>query len=240
MKVIITENYEQMSLEAAKVFIELLKTKPECVLGLATGSTPIGLYQNLIAAYKNGEISFKGVTTANLDEYVGLTQDHDQSYAYFMRDNLFDHVDIKSENLNIPDGSQKDLEKECARYSEFLKNNPQDLQVLGIGSNGHIGFNEPGTPFTSTTHVVNLTESTIKDNSRLFSDISEVPTQAVTMGISEIMKSKAIVLMASGENKANAVYNTVNGNVTESCPASILQNHPDCILIADKAAAKLL
>lgn len=240
MKVIITENYEQMSSEAAKVFVELLKTKPECVLGLATGSTPIGLYQNLIAAYKNGEVSFKNVTTANLDEYVGLTKDHDQSYAYFMRHNLFDHVDIESKNLNIPDGSQKDLEKECARYSEFLKNNPQDLQVLGIGSNGHIGFNEPGTSFDSKTHVVNLTESTIKDNSRLFSDISEVPTQAVTMGISEIMKSKAIVLMASGENKANAVYNTVKGNVTESCPASILQNHPNCILIADKAAAKLL
>lgn len=240
MKVIITENYEEMSKKAAEVVVELLKQKPQCVLGLATGSTPIGLYQNLIKAYKDGIVSFDGVTSANLDEYVGLYKEHVQSYAYFMRANLFDHVDIKTENLNIPDGSKKDLDAECARYSAFLQANPQDLQVLGIGSNGHIGFNEPGTPFDSKTHLVNLTESTIKDNSRLFDSIDEVPTQAVTMGIAEIMKSKKILILASGENKANAVYQTVKGEISESCPASILQNHPDCILIADKAAAKLL
>lgn len=240
MKVIITENYAEMSKKAAEVVIALLKEKPTCVLGLATGSTPIGLYENLVKAYENGEVSFKNVTSANLDEYVGLSKDHDQSYAYFMRHNLFDHVDIKSENLNIPDGAKEDLDKECARYSAFLQTHPQDLQVLGIGSNGHIGFNEPGTPFDSKTHVVNLTQSTIKDNSRLFSSVEEVPVKAVTMGIAEIMKSKKILIMASGSNKADAVYRTVNGDVTESCPASILKNHPDCILIVDKEAAKLL
>lgn len=240
MKVIITENYEEMSKKASEIIIDLLKKKPACVLGLATGTTPIGLYENLIKAYRNGEVSFKDVTTANLDEYVGLTKDHNQSYAYFMRHNLFDHVDIKSENLNIPDGSKKDLDAECKRYSEFLKNHPQDLQVLGIGSNGHIGFNEPGTSFDSKTHVVNLTESTIKDNSRLFDSIEEVPTQAVTMGIGEIMKSKTVLILASGKNKAKAVYNTVKAEPSVETPASVLQNHPDCILIADKDAASML
>lgn len=240
MKVIITENYAEMSKKAAEVVIELLNEKPTCVLGLATGSTPIGLYENLIKAYESGEVSFSGVTSANLDEYVGLSKDHDQSYAYFMRHNLFEHVDIKSENLNIPDGSKQDLDEECARYSAFLESHPQDLQVLGIGSNGHIGFNEPGTPFDSKTHVVNLTQSTIKDNSRLFSSVEEVPGKAVTMGIAEIMKSKKILIMASGKNKADAVYRTVNGDVTEACPASVLKNHPDCILIVDKEAARLL
>lgn len=240
MKVIITENYEEMSKKASEIIIDLLKKKPACVLGLATGTTPIGLYENLIKAYRNGEVSFKDVTTANLDEYVGLTKDHNQSYAYFMRHNLFDHVDIKSENLNIPDGSKKDLDAECKRYSEFLKNHPQDLQVLGIGSNGHIGFNEPGTSFDSKTHVVNLTESTIKDNSRLFDSIEEVPTQAVTMGIGEIMKSKTVLILASGKNKAKAVYNTVKAETSVETPASVLQNHPDCILIADKDAASML
>lgn len=240
MQVIITENYEEMSKKASEIIIDLLKKKPECVLGLATGTTPIGLYKNLIKAYNDGEISFKDVTTANLDEYVGLYKEHDQSYDYFMHHNLFNHVDILEENLNIPDGSKEDLEKECARYSEFLKTHTQDLQVLGIGSNGHIGFNEPGTAFDSKTHVVNLTESTIKDNSRLFNDLSEVPTRAVTMGIGEIMKSKTVLILASGANKANAVYNTVKVAPSENCPASVLQNHPNCILIADKEAAKLL
>ncbi len=240
MKVIITENYEDMSRKASEIIIDLLKNKPKCVLGLATGTTPIGLYKNLIKAYNDGEVSFKEVTTANLDEYVGLQKDHDQSYDYFMHHNLFNYVDIKEENLNIPDGSKQDLQKECARYSEFLMANRQDLQVLGIGSNGHIGFNEPGTPFDSATHVVNLTESTIKDNSRLFNDISEVPTKAVTMGIGEIMKSKTVLILASGANKAQAVYDTVKKQPNENCPASVLQNHPDCILIADKEAAKLL
>ncbi len=240
MKIIITENYDQLSKKASEFIIELLKSKPKCVLGLATGTTPIGLYQNLIDAYNKGEVSFKDVTSANLDEYVGLQKDHDQSYAYFMRKNLFNHVDIKSENLNIPNGSAKDLQLECERYSNFLKDNIQDIQVLGIGSNGHIGFNEPGTPFDSTTHVVDLTESTIKDNSRLFSCIDEVPKKAITMGIGEIMKSKMVIILASGANKAQAVYNTVKGEVNTTCPASVLQNHPNCILIADKDAAKLI
>lgn len=240
MKVIITENYEEMSKKAAEIVVDLLKTKPECVLGLATGTTPIGLYQNLIKAYKEGEVSFSEVTTANLDEYVGLTKDHEQSYAYFMRKNLFDYVDIKKENLNIPNGSEINPDAECSRYDEFLKNHPQDLQVLGIGSNGHIGFNEPGTSFDSKTHVVNLTESTIKDNSRLFKSIDEVPTKAITMGIGEIMQSKTVLILASGKNKAKAVYNMVKVAPNTSTPASVLQNHPNCILIADKDAASLL
>lgn len=240
MKVVVLDSYEAMSEAAAKEVISLVKNNPECVLGLATGTSPIGLYRNLIKAYEADEITFKNVVTANLDEYVGLGKDHVQSYAYFMRHNLFDHIDILPENLNIPDGMAKDLDAECARYSAFLSANTQDLQVLGIGSNGHIGFNEPGTPFDSKTHVVNLTESTIRDNSRLFNDISEVPTKAVTMGIAEIMRSKKIIILASGANKAQAVYNAVKAKPDTSCPASVLQNHPDCTVFADKAAAKLL
>lgn len=240
MLVVITKDYEEMSLKASELVKEVLISKPNCVLGLATGTTPIGLYQNLIKAYKAGEISFKNVVSANLDEYVGLEKSHNQSYDYFMAHNLFDQVDMKKENINIPNGMAKNLDEECARYDNFLKENTQDLQILGIGSNGHIGFNEPGTDFNSNTHVVELSKSTIKDNSRLFEDISLVPTKAVTMGISQIMNAKEVIILASGKNKAQAVYNMVKAKPSTNCPASVLQNHPNCILIVDTDAASLL
>jgi glucosamine-6-phosphate deaminase len=240
MKVIITENYEEMSKKAAEILIGIVKENPNAVLGLATGSSPIGAYQNMIKDHKENGTSYKGVHTVNLDEYVGLTADHDQSYAYFMRDNLFNHVDIDLKNTNVPCGAAKDLQKECDRYNALLEEYKQDVQLLGIGSNGHIGFNEPGTPIDSVTHLVDLTENTIKDNSRLFASIDEVPRQALSMGIKNIMNAKSVVLVASGKNKAKAVYGMVKGEVTPEVPASILQLHPFVTLVCDKDAASLL
>lgn len=240
MQIIVTENYKQMSERSAQVVTELLKKKPNAVLGLATGSTPIETYKLLIESCKKGEISFRDVSSVNLDEYVGLDAKAEQSYAYFMRENLFDSVDISLANTFIPSGDASDLTAECERYSQLLDRLPRDLQILGLGSNGHIGFNEPGTPFDGRTHVVQLTESTVRDNSRLFERVEDVPKKAVTMGIADIMQSKTILLMASGKNKAQAVYDTVKGKVTENCPASILQKHPDVIMIIDKDAASLL
>lgn len=240
MKVIVTENYEEMSKKTAEILIDVVKNNPSAVLGLATGSSPIGTYQNMIKDHKENGTSYKNVKTVNLDEYVGLTADHDQSYAYFMRDNLFNHVDIDLANTNVPCGVAKDLEKECQRYNALLEECKQDVQLLGIGSNGHIGFNEPGTPIDSVTHLVDLTENTIKDNSRLFASIDEVPRQALSIGIKNIMNAKSVVLVASGKNKAKAVYGMVKGAVTPELPASILQLHPNVILVCDKDAASLL
>ncbi len=240
MKVIITENYEEMSKKAAEIIIEIVKNNPSAVLGLATGSSPIGVYQNMAKDYRENGTSYKGVTTVNLDEYVGLTADHDQSYAYFMRQNLFDHIDIDLANTNLPNGSATDLEKECDRYNALLEKYKQDVQVLGLGSNGHIAFNEPGTPFDSVTRLVGLTESTIKDNSRLFSSIDEVPRQALSMGIKNIMNAKSIVMVVSGKNKAKAVKGMVKGEITPTLPASVLQLHPFVTIICDKDAASEL
>ena len=240
MKVIVTENYEEMSKKAAQVVIEIVKNNPSAVLGFATGSSPIGLYQNMIKDHKENGTSYKNVTSVNLDEYVGLKADHDQSYAYFMRTNLFDSLDIDLKNTNLPRGSAKDLKAECDRYNALLDANQQDIQVLGIGSNGHIGFNEPGTPFDSVTHVVDLTESTIKDNSRLFNSIDDVPRQALSMGIKNIMNAKAIVMVVSGKNKAEALRGMVKGEITTAVPASILQLHPFVTVVCDKDAASLL
>ena len=240
MKVIVTENYEEMSKKAAQVVIEIVKNNPSAVLGFATGSSPIGLYQNMIKDHKENGTSYKNVTSVNLDEYVGLKADHDQSYAYFMRTNLFDSLDIDLKNTNLPCGSAKDLKAECDRYNALLDANQQDIQVLGIGSNGHIGFNEPGTPFDSVTHVVDLTESTIKDNSRLFNSIDDVPRQALSMGIKNIMNAKAIVMVVSGKNKAEALRGMVKGEITTAVPASILQLHPFVTVVCDKDAASLL
>ncbi len=240
MKVIITKNYEEMSEKAYEIVRDVIKANPNAVLGLATGSSPIGLYDDLVKAYERGEISFKNIRTVNLDEYVGLDYSSDQSYVYFMRKNLFERVDIDLANTNLPDGKAKDLEAECARYTKLVEGMRQDVQVLGLGSNGHIAFNEPGTPFDSTTHVVKLTESTIKDNSRLFKNIDEVPRSALTMGIANIMNAKKIVVVANGANKADAIYKTVKGEITEAVPASILQKHPDVTIVCDElAAAKL-
>ena len=240
MNVIITKSYDEMSKKAFEIMKATVESKKDATLGLATGSTPIGLYEEMIADHKACGTSYAEVSTFNLDEYVGLDYSSDQSYVYFMREHLFDHIDIKLENTNIENGKAADPAAECARYNALLAENTVDLQILGIGSNGHIAFNEPGTPFDSVTHVVDLTETTIKDNSRLFNSIDEVPKQAFTMGLSNIMTAKKIVILANGANKAKAVYGMVHGEITEDLPASILQNHSDCTLICDEAAASLL
>ena len=240
MKVIVVKDYEEMSLKAFEVMSEVVKNNPSAVLGLATGSTPIGLYKNMIKDHKENGTSYKNIKTVNLDEYAGLDYSSDQSYVYFMRSNLFDHIDIDLNNTNIENGKATDRQAECDRYNKLLEEMQQDIQVLGIGSNGHIAFNEPGTPFGSVTHIVDLAESTIKDNSRMFASIDEVPRQAFTMGLKNIMNAKKVLILANGANKAKAVYGLVKGEVTEDLPASVLQLHPDCVVIADESAASLL
>ena len=240
MKVIVTENYEEMSKVAADILIDVVKKNPCAVLGLATGSSPIGAYQNMAKDHKENGTSYKQVRTVNLDEYVGLTADHDQSYAYFMRTNLFNNIDIDLANTNLPSGSAPDAQAECDRYNALLATMQQDVQLLGLGSNGHIGFNEPDTPFGSVTHLVDLTENTIKDNSRLFNSIDEVPRQALSMGIKNIMQAKSVLMVVSGKNKAEAVKGMVQGEVTPALPASVLQLHPFVTIVCDKDAASLL
>lgn len=240
MKILITENYDKMS-EAAFSFVkEIITENPDAVLGLATGSTPIGLYDLMVRDFEQNGTSYKGIRSVNLDEYVGLSADNVQSYAYFMKYHLFDKVDIDKNNTHLPCGTATDKKAECKRYNELLKKLVPDVQILGIGSNGHIGFNEPGTDINSVTHVVNLTESTIKDNSRLFDRIEDVPRQAFSMGIKNILNSKKIIVMASGENKAKAIRAMIEGPVSSDCPASFLREHNDVIVIVDKAAGKLI
>ena len=240
MQIIKVKNYDQMSEEALKIILDVVKNKPDAVLGLATGSTPLGLYAKMIEDHKNNGTSYAECRTVNLDEYVGLDVNSNQSYVYFMRENLFKSIDIKLENTHIENGKAEDKEAECAHYNALLGELVQDVQVLGIGSNGHIAFNEPGTPFDSVTHIVDLAESTIKDNSRLFNSIDEVPRQAFTMGLSNIMNAKKIVILANGEGKAYAIGELVNGEIREEVPATILRNHPDCILICDELAGKYI
>ena len=240
MKVIKVKNYEEMSKVAAEIFKDVVKNKPNAVLGLATGTTPLGLYSELIKDHKENGTSYKNIKTVNLDEYAGLDIESDQSYVYFMRHNLFEGLDIDLKNTNLENGKAEDREKECERYNDLLGEMQQDIQLLGLGSNGHIAFNEPNTPFGSGVHIVKLTENTIKDNSRLFADINDVPRYAFTMGIKNIMNAKKIVILASGKNKANAVKASVEGVVTEDVPASVLQLHPDCTFIVDEEAASLL
>ncbi len=220
-------------------FIRVIKAKPSAVLGLATGTSPLGVYANLAEANKAGLVSFKGCTTFNLDEYVGLKGTHNQSYRYFMNKNLFDHIDIDKKKTNILLGVG-DYKKFMGEYDGMIaKAGGIDIQILGIGSDGHIAFNEPGTSFDSLTHETELTAQTIKDNSRLFNDISEVPTRAVTMGLASIMKAKKIVLIATGKNKAKAVFGLIKGPVSENMPCSILQKHPDCTVYVDEDAYSL-
>lgn len=240
MKIIIAKDYDEMSKKAFEVMEKVVKSNPQAVIGFATGSTPIGLYKNMIRDHRENGTSYKNIKTFNLDEYAGLDYSSNQSYCYFMRNNLFDHIDIDLSNTNIENGKAADRQAECDRYNALLATMQQDIQVLGIGSNGHIAFNEPGTPFGSVTHIVDLTESTIKDNSRLFASINEVPRQAFTMGIKNIMNAKKLLMLVSGANKAKAVYGLVKGEVTEALPASVVQLHPDCVLILDEAAASLI
>ena len=238
MKIIKVKNYDEMSEEALKVILDVVKNNPKAVLGLATGSTPLGLYAKMAEDHKSNGTSYAQCKAVNLDEYVGLDITSDQSYVYFMRENLFKNIDIKLENTHIENGKADNKEEECARYNALLDELRQDVQILGIGSNGHIAFNEPGTPFDSVTHIVDLAESTIKDNSRLFNSIDEVPRQAFTMGLSNIMNAKKIVILANGEGKAYAINELVNGEIREEVPATILRKHPDCILICDELAGK--
>lgn len=240
MKVIICKDYEEASEKAAEIVISLVKSNPKAVLGLPTGTTPLGLYRRLIKDHKENGTSYKEIKTANLDEYKGLDINSDQSYIYFMRHNLFEGLDIDLKNTHIENGAAADGEKECAAYDKLLETMVQDLQVLGIGSNGHIGFNEPNTPFDMGTHQVKLTENTIKDNSRLFKSIDEVPRYAYTMGPKNIMNAKKILMIATGKNKAKAVYDMIKGKVDPASPASILQNHPDCTVILDEDSASLI
>ena len=240
MKIIITKNYEELSERAAEIMLGVVKQNPKAVLGLATGTTPLGLYAKMIADHKENGTDYSQIRTVNLDEYKGLPKTHEQSYAYFMKKNLFDGLGITPEQTNIENGMARDDKTECARYDALLEELPRDIQLLGLGSNGHIAFNEPGTPFGSGTHVVELAESTVKDNARLFKDISEVPQKAFTMGIRQIMQAKKILILASGASKSDAVYKMVKGEITEKVPASVLLLHPDCILIADESATRKL
>ena len=240
MKVIIVEDYEQMSKQAGEIVLDVVKKNPSAVLGFATGTSPIGLYDYLVKANKNGEVSFANVKTVNLDEYAGISATNENSYAYFMKKYLFDRIDIDNKNTNLPNGMAKDRQVECDRYNALLDEMKQDIQVLGIGSNGHIGFNEPGTSFDQETFIIELTEKTREDNKRFFASIDDVPTHAITMGIADIMRAKKIVLIACGENKAEAVKMLLSEQVTTDFPASALHNHNDVIVVVDDAACKLL
>ena len=223
--------------EGGKKAFELIKEGIENgaqVLGLATGSTPETLYQEMVKS----DVDFSNCVSINLDEYIGLSGDNDQSYRYFMNSHLFNDKPFKA--TYVPNGQAEDLEAECRHYEEILANHPIDIQILGIGENAHIGFNEPGTPFDAPTQVVELTESTINANKRNFEKIEDVPTTAISMGIGSIMKSKKVILIAYGEAKAEAIANTINGEMTTDVPASVLQNHPDVTIILDDAAASKL
>ena len=237
MRTIRCKNYEEMSRRAADVIAAQLILDPKTVLGLATGTTPVGCYQRLIELNREGAIDFSEVSTYNLDEYRGFTHDDPQSYHYFMADQLFNHVNIKAANTHVPDGSNPDAASACAEYDHMVENAGYvDLQLLGIGNNGHIGFNEPCSDFPVGTHCVDLTESTIRANSRLFEREEDVPRQAYTMGVGTIMKARRVLVLASGEAKADAVRAMCYGPVEPGCPASALRLHPDCIVIADEAA----
>ncbi len=237
MKIVVVKNYDELSKLGAEIIASKIKENPACTLGLATGSSPIGTYQNLVRMYEDGKISFKDVKTYNLDEYCGIERTHPQSYYYFMHDNLFNHVDIKEENTHVPYAAPgSNLDEEAKKYTAELNKTTIDLQLLGIGANGHIGFNEPGTPFEQETFVVTLTDKTRQDNKRFFNSIDEVPTHAMTMGIANIMRAKSILMLISGTNKADTVVNLLKGKVTTDFPASVLNNHSDVTVIIDEAA----
>ncbi|MFL6518033.1 MAG: glucosamine-6-phosphate deaminase [Bacillus sp. (in: firmicutes)] len=236
MKIIEVQDYQQMSNRAAEYIIKKVVQNPSIKLGLATGGTPIGTYKGLIEDHQKNGTSYQKVTTFNLDEYIGLSGENKNSYRYFMNNQLFNYIDINKEKTNIPSGIAADFDDECNRYEDLItKQEGIDLQILGIGSNGHIGFNEPGTSFESKTHIVDLAPSTIQANARFFNRIEDVPTKAITMGISTIMKSKEILLLVSGDKKKETLFRLLNGEISESFPASVLNNHPYVTIIADKA-----
>lgn len=241
MRVYVVEDYKKLSRKSAQIIAGQIQLNPKSVLGLATGSTPLGMYKELIKMYKEEDLDFSEVTTFNLDEYYKLNKLNPESYYYYMNENLFKHVNINKNCLHIPNGMNEDIEEECIRYEkEIEKASGIDLQVLGIGRNGHIGFNEPDLKFEACTHLVELDEDTIKANSRFFDSIEEVPTKAISMGIKTIMQSKKILLLANGKDKAKAIKKALTGEIKPEVPASILQLHPDVTVIVDKDAAELI
>ena len=235
------KDYKDMSRKAANIISAQVIMKPNAVLGLATGSTPVGAYEQLVEWYNKGDIDFSQVTSVNLDEYKGLSGDNDQSYRYFMNTNLFDHVNIDKARTYVPNGLEEDSDKACADYNEIIRSvGGIDIQLLGIGGNGHIGFNEPSDHFEDETHCVDLTETTIQANKRFFEKVEDVPTQAYTMGIKNIMAAKKILLVATGSAKADALYKSLYGPITPNVPASILQLHQDVTVVADEDALSLI
>lgn len=241
MRLMVTKTYDEMSKVAANEMADSIKSNPEIILGLATGGTPIGMYKNLIKMYNDGELDFSKVTSINLDEYVGLSGEHDQSYRYFMNTNLFNHINIDKSKTFVPNGLAKNIEEECKSYDARIENmGGIDLQLLGLGANGHIGFNEPGEVLSVGTHLTDLKESTIEANARFFESIEDVPRKAVTMGLGGIMKAKKIMVIASGEGKAEVVKAMMSGKITTEIPATMLQMHNNVVLIVDEVAASLL
>lgn len=240
MRIVKTKDYAELSRKAANIIAAQVIMKPDCVLGLATGSSPLGTYKELIDRYNTGDLDFSEVKSVNLDEYKGLTRDNDQSYYYFMYNNFFKHINIDMANTNVPDGTEADSDVACSKYNKIIESvGGIDLQLLGIGRNAHIGFNEPDDEFVKLTHCVDLQPSTIEANKRFFASIDDVPKQAYTMGIQTIMQAKKVLLIASGEDKAEAVKAAFFGPVTPKVPASILQLHSDCVVVADEAALSL-
>lgn len=236
----IQKNYSELSEKAADIVIKEISENPFLTIGFATGSTPLGLYKKLVLAYRNKKISFSKITSFNLDEYYKIKRKDKNSYYSYMRKNLFNKIDIKHENINLMDSEAKNPEKECENYEEKIKNKPIDIQILGVGANGHIAFNEPGSEFNSRTRPVKLSIKTIKSNSRFFKNKNQVPRKALTMGISTIMKAKKIILLASGKDKAEAIFHIVKGKATEKWPVSFLKKHKNLTLIIDRKAASLL
>lgn len=241
MKLIVVNNYEELSKVAAKEFSKIIKEKENVVLGLATGGSPVGMYKELIRMYEQKELNFSKITTVNLDEYIGLNPEHNQSYRYFMNNNLFNHINIDKSNTFVPNGLAEDLEAQCKEYDQKIAElGGIDIQLLGVGNNGHIAFNEPNNELSSGTHIISLTDNTIEANARFFDNIDDVPRKAITMGVGGIMKAKKIILIASGESKAEAIKGIFSGKITTANPATMLQMHRDVTVIVDEAAAKLI
>lgn len=237
MKLIVCKDYDELSKKAADIFADVVKQNPKCTLGLATGSTPVGMYKELIKKYENGEIDFKDVTTFNLDEYYPISKDNDQSYDYFMNDNLFSKINVKKENIHILNGMADDAQKECENYEKMIEENGGiDIQLLGIGQNGHIAFNEPDDKLYSDTHVTSLTQNTIEANSRFFEKIEDVPTKALTMGMGSILKSRKIVILINGDKKSKALKELLSGMIDTHNPSTLLNVHSDVVVICDQEA----
>jgi len=241
MKIIVVKDYAELSKRASFMIAAQVTLKADSVLGLATGSTPIGTYEALVRLYEEGFVSFPKVKTFNLDEYYNLSADNPQSYRYFMNEHLFSKINISEDAIEIPNGMAADVEEECRRYEQAIqKAGGIDFQLLGIGTNGHIGFNEPDVKFEAQTHLVELDQETIKSNARFFDSIDEVPKQAISMGIKTIMQSRHILLLASGIEKADTIHQMLSDKITPTCPATILQLHPNVTILLDEAAASKL